>query len=412
MTQPQPDLAALFAPENRPNPYPTFGALREASPFAMLEGGLVVLGRHADCARVLRDPAMSSNRANSRLGAFPQPANPGFLSMDAPDHTRLRKLVAKAFSPRVIAALEPRVHAIVDDLLLTAAEHDRIDIVSELGYPLPVRIISELLGVPAADQDLFGDWSRRLVHGLDPQLLAGQTIDVEDVAAARKEFADYFHALAAERRRQPGEDLLSRLVQIEEDGDSLTGDELVSTCILLLVAGHETTTNLIVNGVHALLRNPDRLAALRDDPSRAPAVVEEVLRYDPPVQLTSRVTRSPVQIGAVDAPENAMLLVLIGAANRDPAVFSDPERFDDTRPNNAQHLSFAAGPHFCLGAGLARLEGAIALAAVAGRIADPELVSTTADAADPLSVGGVSFRPHVNLRGPERLQVAHSGIKP
>jgi cytochrome P450 len=397
----QGNLGALFDPANRPDPYPLFAQLREAGPFPIMDGAMTVIGTHDRCTAILRDPTLSSDRSRTLLPRRfgddrERDATPSFLSLDPPDHTRLRRLVSKAFTPRVIAALEPRIRQIVDDLVAGFADADSFDVVAGLAYPLPVRVISELLGVPDADHEQFEAWSRWLVRGLDPVMAVTDEAELAAILAAQAEFHDYFSNLIAARRAQPGDDLLSRLVLIEEQGDQLTESELISTCVLLLVAGHETTANLIANGVLALLRHPDQLAALRADPSLITGTVEEVLRYDPPVQLTNRVARSPLPLGDVVVPADGMILMLLGAANRDPAVFAEPDRFDITR-DARQHLSFAAGAHFCLGAPLARLEGTIALSAFAGRITDPVL-----------DVDSLRYRPHVNLRGPERLVVGFS----
>jgi hypothetical protein len=298
----------------------------------------------------------------------------------------------------VIAGLEPRIRALVAELFAGFAERGRFDVVGELAYPLPVRIITELLGVPAADHELFEGWSRMLVRGLDPAMAITDPVEIAAIMAAQNELTDYFHALIATRRSVPGDDLLSSLIVIEEQGDQLTEPELVSTCVLLLVAGHETTANLIANGILALLRHPDQLAALRADPALITGTVEEVLRYDPPVQLTTRVVRRPTTFDDVVAPTDGVLLLLLAAANRDPAVFADPDTFDITRDAH-QHLSFAAGPHFCLGAGLARLEAAVALSAFADRVVDPLLDNDS-----------LRYRPHVNLRGPERMVVGFSQL--
>ena len=397
----QADLGALFDPANRPDPYPLFHKLREAGPFPVGDGAITVIGSHALCTTILRDTTLSSDRSRTllprRFSREPQERPTSFLSMDPPDHTRLRKLVSKAFTPRVIAGLAPRITEIVDELFAGFADANRFDVVSELAYPLPVRVICELLGVPESDHDQFEGWGRLLVRGLDPAMAITDPAEAAAVERASDEFRAYFSTLIADRRRNPGDDLLTKLVQIEEQGDQLSEEELLSTCTLLLVAGHETTANLIANGVLALLRHPDQLAALRADPALIGATVEEVLRSDPPVQLTTRVVRKDIRYGDVDVPTDGVLLLLLGAANRDPAVFGEPDRFDITR-DARQHLSFAAGPHFCLGAPLARLEGTIALAAFAGRVTDPEL-----------DADSLRYRPHVNLRGPERMVVGFSG---
>lgn len=393
-------IAALFDPAVRPDPYPVFAQLR-AEPFAVMDGALVVVGDHQRCTAILRDPAMSSERRRSLLGSnmgAPDELPPtSFLSLDPPDHTRLRRLVSKAFTPRVVAGLAPRITEVVDEQLGAVAGTGEIDIVSGLAYPLPVRIICELLGVPEADHELFSEFSRWLVRGLDPALVITDPEEAAAIERARDGFHDYFTDLIARRRTEPGDDLLTQLIRAEEDGDKLTHEELLATCTLLLVAGHETTANLIANGVIALLRNPGELAALRADPSLVEGAVEEVLRYDPPVQLTTRIVREATRIGSVDVPADAVLMMLIAAANRDPAEFANPDTFDIRRTPN-RHLAFAAGAHFCLGAGLARLEASIALSAFATRLRDPELDEAS-----------LTYRPHVNLRGPDHVLVRFSG---
>ncbi len=401
-TTERPSLAQLGDPAVVANPYPVLAAIRAATPFAAVDGKLVVLGRHADCSRILRDARASSERGRSLLAPPGAPRREGmsFLSMDAPDHTRLRRLVAKAFTPRVIAGFGPRIREVSHELLSAAGARDarELEIVSQLAYPLPVRIICELLGVPAGDHPRFAGWSARLAHSLQPRFIEQDEAGFADAAAARAEFAEYFRELIAQRRAQPGDDLLTELIRAEDEGSRLSEAELLSTSILLLVAGHETTVGLISNAVLALLRHTDQLAALRADPGLAGGAVEETLRYDPPVQLTGRVARSPVRIGEVEAPEGGVMLLLLAATGRDPEVFPDPDRFDITRGAGG-HLAFAAGPHFCLGAPLARLEASIALTAFADRVTAPEL-------------DGLAYKPNFNLRGPERLAVRSAGIRP
>ncbi|MGH3436668.1 MAG: cytochrome P450 [Sciscionella sp.] len=401
-TTDQQRLGQLFDPATRPEPYAVYRSLREAGPFPVAEGAVTVVGGYADCARILRDPAMSSDRRRSLVGGkFRSDVGEGtvpFLSLDPPDHTRLRGLVSKAFTPRVVAGLQPRIRAIVTEVLGKAAQSTSFDLVRELAYPLPVLVICELLGVPAQDRYRFEGWSRRLVRGLDPAMAIGSPEEMADIEEARREFTGYFAELISQRRAVRTEDLLSRLVRIEEAGDRLSEQELLATCVLLLVAGHETTANLISNGVLALLRHPEALAALRADPSLVGGVVEEVLRYDSPVHLTTRIVRAPTRIGALEVPTDGVLLLLLAAANRDPAQYREPDRFDIHR-GASHHLAFAAGPHFCLGAGLARLEASIALSEFARRVVTPELAPDS-----------LRYRPHVNLRGPERLVVSYSQI--
>jgi cytochrome P450 len=399
-----PSLAELGDPAIRPDPYPVLARLRGASPFAEGDGVLIV-GRHADCSQVLRDPRASSQRGRSAAGRARR--TPSFLSLDPPDHTRLRRLVATAFSPRVIAALAPRIRALADELLDAARaagsagrEGGQLEVVSQLAYPLPVRIISELLGVPAADRPVFAGWSARLAGSLQPAFGAADPAETATADQAREQFRDYFRDLIAERRARPAGDLLTGLIRAEDEGERLTEDELIATCVLLLVAGHETTVSLISNAVLALLRHPGQLAALQADPALAAGAVEETLRYDAPVQLTGRVARGGMQAGRQTVADGTTLVLLLAAAGRDPAAFADPDRFD-IRRGAAHHLAFAAGPHFCLGAPLARLEATITLRAFASRVTGPWL-----------NEAGLAYKPNLNLRGPDRLTVGYTAIRP
>jgi len=405
MTTPQRQaLAELADPATLPDPYPVLAGLREASPFAEFDGALVVVGRHADCWAVLRHPNASSERGKSLL----TPVNrrrtierPSFLSLDPPDHTRLRGLVSKAFTPRIIAWLEPRIRAITGELLSAAATAGQLEVVSQLAYPLPVRIISEMLGVPIEDHPRFAGWSARLAHSLQPGFgVAPEAVqaraDAADVASA--EFAAYFRELIALRRGRPQPDLLSAMIAAEVQGEKLTEDELIATCVLLLVAGHETTVGLISNAILALLRHPDQLALLRANPQLAASAVEETLRFDAPVQLTGRVVRGGMQVGGITAKDRALVMLLLAATGRDPDVFPDPDQFNIHR-GASNHLAFAAGPHFCLGAPLARLEATIAIGEFSRRVVAPEL-----------DADGLSYKPNLNLRGPDRLLVNFAQI--
>jgi cytochrome P450 len=400
----RPALGVLADPATLPDPYPALAALREASPFAEFDGKLVVAGRHADCSAVLRHPNASSERNQSLLAAGASRRvreRPSFLSLDPPDHTRLRRLVSKAFTPRMIARLEPRICAVTGELLTAAADAGELELVGQLAYPLPVRIISEMLGVPIEDHPRFAGWSARLAHSLQP----GFGVD-SDAAASRAEaaqiasdeFAEYFRGLIAARRARPAADLLSDLIRAEDNGEMLTEDELIATCVLLLVAGHETTVGLISNAILALLRHPDQLALIAAHPDLAADAVEETLRYDAPVQMTARVARGGMQVGDIDAADGALVLLLLAAAGRDPAAFAEPDRFD-LRRGATGHLAFAAGPHFCLGAPLARLEATTAVRAFAARLTRPEL-----------DADSLAYKPNFNLRGPQRLVVRFAAV--
>ncbi|HET9899400.1 MAG TPA: cytochrome P450 [Streptosporangiaceae bacterium] len=390
-------LSSLGDPAVIRDPYPLLARMREASPFTEFGGALIVYGKYADCSRILRDPRASSRRNRSLLARFrPDQASRtrSFLSLDPPDHTRLRRLVSKAFTPRVVAALSGRISQVTDELLTRAREAGggELELVSSLAYPLPLQIICELLGVPPGDQATFAAWSAILAHSVQPGF--GDQGKPAETDRATAEFREYFSEMIAARRSRPGEDLLTKLIRAEDEGQRLTVDEIISTLLLLLVAGHETTASLISNAMLALLRHRDQLAALAADPGLAAKAVEETLRYDPPVQLTSRVST-----GRMIARDGVILMLLLSAANRDPAVFTDPDTFDIMRGRD-DHLAFSAGPHFCLGTPLARLEGTIALRAITTRVVRPLLDDDS-----------LVYKPNYNLRGPGRMVIKFDQIR-
>jgi len=401
-----------FDPEWATNPFPLYADLRQRAPVHRNALGFWVFARHADCLALLRDRRTSADDAYidpERLSAefrFGSGADDPevtarrdmrpFLFRDPPDHTRLRGLVSKAFTPKVVESLRARTQQIVDELLDTAFEADRVDLLESFAYPLPVRIICDMLGVPVADQDRFKSWSTSLARGLDPDfLLTGEAIKDRDDAVMQ--FAQYFFELLAERRRSPGDDLLSRLVEVEDDGGVLSEAELLSTCILLLVAGHETTVNLISGGTLALLRHPDQLERFRTDPEVTRSGVEEMLRYVSPVQLTGRAMIEDIEIAGVTLRAGDFVMVLIASGNHDADQFPDPERFDVGRTSN-NHLGFGFGIHHCLGAPLARMETQVALTSLVRRA--PDLAVT---------VDEPTYKTNVVLRGMESLPVAMRG---
>jgi len=338
-------------------------------------GGVWVMTRHEDITRSLRDPRWRRESPAGTEWSWPA-ETPSissvmenlFLTMDPPDHTRLRGLVNRAFTPASIAAIEPRVQAIVTDLLDAAEARGTFDVIADFAIPLPATVIAELLGVPTADLPRFKRWSDHFVVILD----SWEEISFPELEASMAEFSAYVRDLAAQRRVEPRNDLLSALVA-HHDGDVLTEDELVSTVILLIAAGHETTTNLIGNGLFTLLATPAERARLRADPGLGASAVEEVLRFESPVQVTFRVAGEALpDVDARIQPGQEVMLAL-AAGNRDPAAFEDPDRFDVGRSPN-RHLAFGLGPHFCIGAPLARLEGRIALTSILARFPNLRLV--------------------------------------
>jgi cytochrome P450 len=361
-----------------------------------------LLSRYDDCLAVLRDPRWSADSRHLPgweqfamfmdgvgLHALRRLRERSMLFLDPPDHTRLRKLVSQAFTPRAIAALRPRVEAVVDDCLDAAAAAGELEAVSGLAYPVPLVVICELLGVPAADHDIFAEWSEAAVRLLDP----GDDLEPLQAAnAAVENFEGYFNELFAQRRQHPGDDLLSALLQAEDAGDRLSNQELMSMVVLLLIAGHETTVNLIGSGVLLLLRHPDQLARLRDDPALGASTVEECLRFESPVQITGRYATTDLDVNGHHFEKGASAVTLLGAANRDPRQFPGADGFDIGRSAN-QHLALSSGSHYCLGASLARLETDVSLTRLVARFPTLEL------AAPPVR------RATINLRGMAELRV-------
>jgi cytochrome P450 len=398
---PQTLLLRLLDPASRADPYSVCADLRDRGPLALDGGNFVLFSAYRDCDDVLRHPLSSSDQLKSTaaqqdMAADPslrEETTPSFLFLDPPDHTRLRKLVSKAFAPRVVNALQPEISALVDGLLDRIAAKGSFDVVADFAYPLPVAVICRLLGVPLEDEPQFSRASAVLAKALDPFFTDDQTDELNDSLDAGAGLRDYLHGLIARRRSQPGDDLLSALVAVNESGDQLTEEEIVSTCVLLLVAGHETTVNLIGNAILAMLRDGGQWRALGADPTRAAAIVEETLRYDPPVQQLSRIALGNMTIGDTDVAKGDVLMLLLAAAHRDPAEFTRPDVFDPDR-GTLRHLGFGRGAHYCLGAPLARLETVAALSAVTARFPHARLAS------EPL------YKPNITLRGLSALTVS------
>jgi cytochrome P450 len=396
-------LLQLLDPANRANPYPAYDRIREHGPLGLAAGNLTVFSSYHDCDDVLRHPSSASDRLKSTVaqrqiaeGAEPRPLGPpGFLFLDPPDHTRLRKLVSKAFVPKVVKALEPDIEFLVDSLLDKAAGAGHFDVVADLAHPLPVAVICRLLGVPLEDEPKFSHASALLAQALDPFIsFTGNAPEgVEERMQAGLWLRDYLRGLVEQRRQVPGDDLMSALIHVEESGDQLTEEEIIATCSLLLVAGHETTVNLIANAILAMLRHSSQWAALGADPRRVSAVVEETLRYDPPVQLMGRIAAENMTIGETTVPKGDIMMLLLAAAHRDPAACERPDEFDPDR-ESIRHLGFGKGPHFCLGAPLARLEAAVALSKVTARFPRAQMA------------GEPAYKPNLTLRGLASLEVA------
>jgi hypothetical protein len=380
------------------NPYPTYHRLRAEDPVHQSPLGFWVLTRYEDVAAALRDPRFAKEAIAAFVAARFGFAAPGIglsmLDRDPPDHTRLRSLVSKAFTPRVVETLRPHIQQIVDGLLDRVAGAASMDLIEDFAYPLPVIVICQMLGVPVEDRERFKQWGLDIARGLDAIMLPPDSEVTRRSAASRNAITDYFRELIAERRASPRADMLSALIAAEEAGDKLSEEELLATCILLLVAGHETTVNLIGNGTLALLRHPAELRRLREAPTLIASAVEELLRYDGPVQRTARIPSEDVTIGDRTIAKGELVMPFIGAADRDPAQFRDPDRLDITRGDN-RHIAFGWGIHFCLGAPLARVEGQIAINTLVQRL--PKLA---------LATDTPQFRQSLTLRGLSTLPVA------
>lgn len=364
------------------DPYPKYAALRRKAPIhwsPLMDAWVVTRYTHVDA--ILRDHKRFSNdprqRQRTRIprttSLVEQGGRPSMLFVDPPEHTRLRSLVSKAFTPQAIAALVPRITALVTELLEQIPDPTRFDLIETLATPLPVMVMAELLGIPLQDRVQFKRWSERRARAIEP------TITVREMRAANvamHELDAYFRDIIAARHQAPRDDLISRLVTAKEGEDHLSQEELLVMLRLLLIAGNETTTNLIGNGMLALLRHPEQWQMLRANPALMDSAVEECLRYDTPVQVDFRVALEETEIGQQHLRRGQGIMVLLGAANRDPEAFSDPERFDITR-RDANHLAFGRGMHHCLGAQLARVEGRLAFTGLLARFHDLRLLTTT-----------------------------------
>jgi cytochrome P450 len=399
-----PPLFNPFAAGFTDDPYPHYAVLRREAPVYQHPFGFWLLTAYEDVAWLLREPGLSVEDGNidpgsllrqlrdSEHGGAPQPGAVSMLDRDPPDHTRLRRLVSKAFTPRAIGALRPRITALVEEMLDAIAAAGTVDLVEALAFPLPFTVIAEMLGTPPTDHDRIRQLTGTIVRGLEP---VNDPDLVRAIAVADAEMRQVAAQMIAWKRAHPADDLLTALIRAEDDGDALTDDELVSQTLLLYIAGHETTVNLIAGGTLALLRHPGQLELLRSAPELAGNAVEELLRYDSPVQASRRITLEPVTVGGVTIPAGAFVMASLASANRDERFWgADADELRLDRENARQQVSFGAGPHHCLGASLARLEAAIAIGGLVQRFGGLRLA------------GPVEWNGRINLRGPGRLPVS------
>jgi cytochrome P450 len=381
-----------FAAGVHQDPYPAYRQLRESGAVHLSSIGVPTYYRYADCAAILRDRRWGCGFSEERLARVRRLGiSQVFLHQNPPEHTRLRGLVSKAFTPSSIDAMRTHTTEVCDQLLDSALAGGEADLISAYAYPLPVTVIGGMLGAPSGDHELFYAWSRALGRGLEPNFNLTSEI-MAQVGRSILDFNSYFAALARERRGCPADDLITRLTQVQENG-GLSEADLLATCVLLLVAGHETTVNLIGNGILALLRNPAQLARVREaEPEIASTWIDELMRYDAPVQFMKRTALEDMDYGGRMYKRGDTVAVIIGSANHDATVFTDPEVLDLARPNN--HMAFGLGIHFCLGASLARLEGSLAISTLLRRA--PDLC---------LAEDNPPYRENVVIRGLERLPV-------
>ena len=401
----RPALFDPFAPGFTDDPYPQYAAIRAQAPVYQHPFGFWLLTSYDDVSWLLRAAGLSVEDGNVAADSplrrqreevyghqAPRADALSMLDRDPPDHTRLRKLVSKAFTPRAIQALRPRITELADGMLDAMARRGRVDLVEALAFPLPFSVIAEMLGTPPADHERIRTLTGTVVRSLEP--IADPAL-VEAIAAAGEELRGVAAEMIAWKRAKEADDLLTALIHAEDDGDMLDDDELVAQTLLLYIAGHETTVNLIAGGTLALLRHPGQFALLRDNPSLVGNAVEELLRYDSPVQPSRRITLNPVTVGGISIPAGAFVMASLGSANRDERFWgADAGELKLGRENARQHVSFGAGHHHCLGAALARLEAGIVFERLAGRF--PRLALD----------GDVVWNGRINLRGPAHLPVS------
>jgi len=386
-----------FDPEFRKNPYPFYDKLRELDPVHLTPLGFVVLTRYDDVVNTLRNNDFSRDiELNANLPETPtrkfrreNERSKSMLNLDPPDHTRLRRLVSKSFTPSAIEKLRPRIQQLVDDSLANAKKTGSLELVEELAFPVPFQVISDLLAMPTDRGEELREWSQIITATLEP------TTGVEDLEKGQiaiSKMRPYLEEVISHRRKNMGDDMLSSLISVEEQGEKLNNEELMSFVILLYIAGHETTVNLIGNSMHALLTHPEQLAVMREA-GCTPNMVDELLRFNGPVQHTIRtpLVDSVIRVGQDDIKisKGSLVLASLGAGNHDPTVFTNPHQLDFSRKNSNKHLAFAAGVHYCLGASLAKLETEVALGTLVKTFKNIEVVSQP-EWRDRLTIRGVS----------------------
>lgn len=399
-----PASLAMFLPFDPTGPaaaaglYDVFREVRDTGPVVRGPAGVQAVLTHREVSAVLRDPRFGWGDAETVASHFGRDTDGRvvrqFIFMDPPDHTRIRSLVTKAFSARMLERMRPRAEEIVADLVREVREKAAsgpVDLMTLVAAPLPGLLLGELMGVPHENLDRFRQWSKAIARGLDPDFMLTPE-EIAERQGAREKFNDFFGELAEQRRVEPGPDLVSELVRAEAEGDRLSQVDLVTTCTLLLAAGYATTANLVGNSMYALLSHPEQLAVFRSAPDDVPAMVEELHRFDPPVQMVSRTALEPAEIAGAPVAAGEAVLLVIGAANRDPAVYDDPDRLDLTRRSD-RHLGFGLGIHFCVGAPLARLTAQVAIGVLAGL--DLELVDPEPAYAENLIMRGLTELPVV-----------------
>ena len=388
-----------FLPDFYINPYPTYRQLQTEDPVHLSAIGAWIITSYTDVAKALRDPRLSSKpseissysqrqQGSSLVGSF---ISDILFFRDPPDHTRLRRLIGKVFNTRVVEEMRPRIQEIVNELIKQIEEKGDLDIIADFAKPLPVTVISQILGIPVEDRYQLKQWSYWLGYIFDPMKASDVS---QQLTQSIVEFREYLTGLIAKRRQKPENDLITALIQARDEQDKLSEEELLVTCMLLFASGEETTVNLIGNGVLSLLRHPDQLEKLRQNPSLIQSAVEELLRYESPLQISGRTAIENIEIGGKLIKKGPPVFLILGAANRDPAQYHSPDQLDITRTNN-NHFAFGDGIHYCMGAALARTQGQIAINTLVQKL--PNLK---------LQTNKLEWRENVFLRGLKKLPVS------